>query len=347
MNALTKSQILALRPDALTTQAEQWAQQAHELTGALDTQYRAVDKSLDTWQGDSGNAMRDQYELLHSDTGKLRSALEVGAEAARAGATELAAAQAAVAAAVRIAEEKGYAVAEDGTCTPATSAQQTLLATVSDSGQLQKAMGALETDAETRTAAIKQALAQANTADAAATQAIADAFADLPRSDQMPAGQPQAKPVNDKIDNWNDLGENEKAVCLQNPRDCNNSRERRDMDIAQAESVNAFPGDPESTRQDAARHCIWQALTTESASADFAKRMADAHERDKPSPLRGSKEMDEWNNHTGRELGLRLEGDRQAIIDTCIRYAHDAQLVDPNNMNYNNVDGTSLVIIRE
>lgn len=57
--------------------------------------------------------------------------------------------------------------------------------------------------------------------------------------------------------------------------------------------------------------------------------------------------MDEWNNHTGRQVGLRLEGNRQAIIDTCIRYAHEAQVVDPNHMNYNNVDGTSLVVIKE
>ncbi|WP_067807937.1 WXG100 family type VII secretion target [Nocardia beijingensis] len=347
MNALTKSQVLALRPDVLTAQADRWAQQAHELAGALDNQYRAVDKSLDSWQGESGNAMRGEYEAVQSDTGKLRKALELGADAARSGATELAAAQAAVATAVRIAEEKGYTVAEDGTCTPAASTQQTLLATVSDPDRLQTAMRALEADAEIRTAAIKEALNQADAADTAATRAITDAFADLPGSEQTPAGQPQAKPINDGYGSWSDLGENEKSVCLNNPRDCNNSRERRDKQIAQDESAKAFPGDPESTRQDAARHCIWQGLTTESANADFAKRLADAHEKDKPSPLNGSKEMDEWNNHTGRQVGLRLEGNRQAIIDTCIRYAHEAQVVDPNHMNYNNVDGTSLVVIKE
>ncbi|TQM30643.1 DUF6973 domain-containing protein [Nocardia bhagyanarayanae] len=344
---LTKSQILALRPDALAAQADQWAQQAHELTGALDTQYRAVDRSLDTWQGESGNAMRSQYETLHSDTEKIRNALESGVEAARIGATELAAAQSALAAAVRIAEEKGYTVAEDGTCTPSSAAQQTLLATVSDSGQLQKAIGALQTDADIQTAAIRQAIAQANTADTTTTQAINKAFTGLPVAGQTPAGQPQDINVGEKIEDWRDLGDNEWSVCWHNPLDCNNSRNNRDKDIAELESVAAFPGDPESTRQDAARHCIWQALTTESTDADFAKRLADAHEKDKPSQLPGSKEMDEWNNHTGREVGIRLEGNRQAIIDTCIRYAREAKLVDPNNMDYNNVDGTTLVIIKE
>ncbi|WP_156094708.1 DUF6973 domain-containing protein [Nocardia lijiangensis] len=304
-----------------------------------------MDRSLDTWQGDSGNAMRSQYETLHSDTGKIRNALESGAEAARTGATELVAAQTALAAAVRVAEEKGYTVAEDGTCTPSSAAQQTLLATVSDSGQLQKAMGALETDAETQTAAIKQAIAQANTADSTATEAITNAFADLGATEQMPSGQPQATPVNGPYDS---MGTNEKQVCFSNPRDCDASYIANDYNIAWSASKAAFPdGSGESDRQDATRHCIWQALMTESSNADFAKRMADAHEKDQPSPLHGSKEMDEWNNHTGRELGLRLEGDRQAIVDTCVRYAREATIVDPNNMNHNNVDGTSLVIIQE
>ncbi|MEV0030586.1 hypothetical protein [Nocardia sp. NPDC050793] len=347
MTMLTKSQILTLLPDALTAQADRWEQQAHELTEALDIQYRAVDRSLGTWQGDSGNAMREQYELLHSDTGKLRNALEAGAGAARTGAAELAAAQAGLSAAVRVAEEKGYTVGEDGTCTPTAATQQTLLGTVSDAGQLQMAMAALEIDADTQTTTIKNLIAQANTADTAATQAITNAFDDLPGSERTPVGQPQALPYDEERKKLGEMGYNEQDVCMDNPFDCKKSNDSGDRDIAWTESAKAFPGDAESTRQDAARHCIWQALMTESTDADFAKRMADAHEKDQPSKLHGSKQMDEWNNHTGRELGERLEGNRQAIIDTCIRYAQDAKLVDPNNMDYNNVDGTTLVILKD
>ncbi|MET8777628.1 hypothetical protein ABZV58_21710 [Nocardia sp. NPDC004654] len=347
MTTLTKSQILALLPDALTAQADRWEQQAHELTEAMDVQYRAVDRSLDSWQGDSGNAMRKQYELLHSETERLRNALVGGAGAARIGAAELATAQSALSTAVRVAEEKGYDVREDGTCTPAPSTQQILLSTVNDSGQLRTAMAALEIDADAQTAAIKQLLAQANTADIAATQAINDAFNDLPGSERTPVGQPQALPYDEERKKLSEMGYNEQDVCINNPIDCKKSNDSRDRDLAWEESAKAFPGDAESTRQDAARHCIWQALMTESTDADFAKRMADAHEKDQPSRLHGSKQMDEWNNHTGRELGERLEGNRQAIIDTCIRYAQDAKLVDPNNMDYNNVDGTTLVILKD
>lgn len=131
------------------------------------------------------------------------------------------------------------------------------------------------------------------------------------------------------VDKWNDMGPNEQSACKSNPYDCNRSRNNNDQGAAWELSEAEFPGDQESTKADAARHCIWQGLTTESANMSFAEAMAEAHEIDSPSPIAGSKEMDLYNNNTGRQVGRDNEGNRAEIISQCLRLAHEAKPWDP------------------
>ncbi|MGW8932582.1 DUF6973 domain-containing protein [Gordonia terrae] len=142
----------------------------------------------------------------------------------------------------------------------------------------------------------------------------------------------------------NKLGPNERNACLSNPYDCNRSRNAGDDAQAKADSVKYFPGqEPESTRQDAARHCIWQGLTTESANADFAKAMGDAHEADSGSPIPGSSVMDVHNNIVGRSVGRRYESDRVSIVRTCVDLARGAQKWDPTTAP--TADDSTLIFI--
>lgn len=137
-------------------------------------------------------------------------------------------------------------------------------------------------------------------------------------------------------------------TCYQNFYDCKRSRDNRDKEIAEEESVGAFPGDQESTRADAARHCIWQGLMTESANLNFAEQMGAAHEMDgdaDDSPdTPGGKDMDLFNNNTGREIGRNNEGNRDAIISQCIALARSAQRVGPGNIPESH--SNSLIFLR-
>ena len=65
----------------------------------------------------------------------------------------------------------------------------------------------------------------------------------------------------------------------------------------------------------------------ETTNAAFAKRLGDAHEQDKPSGAE-SAIMDNFNNITGRAVGLRNEGDVEGIIIECNGYA-DAAPITP------------------
>ncbi|WP_417935296.1 DUF6973 domain-containing protein [Gordonia phthalatica] len=112
--------------------------------------------------------------------------------------------------------------------------------------------------------------------------------------------------------------------------------------MAERESVKYFPGNPESTRQDAARHCIWQGLTTESSNAGFAEQVGNAHELDSGSPIEGSSAMDMRNNVTGREVGKRHDGDRVGIISECVSLARNAKRWNPRTAPPNR-DGKGLI----
>ncbi|MGQ4601381.1 DUF6973 domain-containing protein [Nocardia sp. R6R-6] len=153
-----------------------------------------------------------------------------------------------------------------------------------------------------------------------------------------------AEGVTKNINDYGSVGENQRNVCLTNPNDCRRAFPARDM--AQNISSAEFPGaDQGDNRADAARHCLWQAFTTEMANEDFALRIANAHEQDAPGSPEANA-MDEYNNVTGRAVGLRHEGDHEGIKTTSLGYAHEARIV-PNPVGLENEDGNDLIILHE
>jgi len=123
------------------------------------------------------------------------------------------------------------------------------------------------------------------------------------------------------------------ALCAAEDFDC--ARSIRAYFDSQTQSEAHYPERVRSDgsylydddRLDADRHCMWMGMTTEASNAAFAKRLGDAHEQDKPSGAE-SAIMDNFNNITGRAVGLRNEGDVEGIIIECNGYA-DAAPITP------------------
>lgn len=150
--------------------------------------------------------------------------------------------------------------------------------------------------------------------------------------------------ISNNWEDWKELGPRERTICANDPVQC--KRGRSAWGDAHRVSEGAYPGMAAlNNRPDAARHCIWQGLTTERANASFAEAMAEAHELDKPGARPEEDAMDYYNNITGREVGLRLENRGDEIQSVCVRYSHEAHIVDwPPASNPNGVD---LVILHE
>lgn len=154
----------------------------------------------------------------------------------------------------------------------------------------------------------------------------------------------------DRADTFWDLGVNERDTCETNPYDC--FRAQDDRDAAYEAAAAAYPAlndakDTEDNRLDAVRHCAWQGRTTRSANADFAQQIGQAHEIDWPSATTAQGNMDQYNNITGRAVGLRNEDNDPSAIDAqCTLYAQQAAIVaNPNPAS--NDDADDLVILRE
>lgn len=151
------------------------------------------------------------------------------------------------------------------------------------------------------------------------------------------------------VDKWWSSGAEQRKVCALEPHDC--VRVRNANGPAQDLAKNAFPGTgTEDNRVDAARHCIWNGLMTEGANRGFAQRMAAAHETDgKSSPgwHRNGALMDEYNNKTGVQVGLRNEGSPGTIQSTCLRYGQEARIVpEPETIDLTNPNGIDLIALR-
>ena len=146
-------------------------------------------------------------------------------------------------------------------------------------------------------------------------------------------------------EDWKELGPTERDTCAADPIQC--KRAKSAWKDAVSRSTAEYPGkDSINNRVDAARHCIWQGLTTERANASFAEAMAEAHELDKPSEGRPQDDaMDRYNNATGRQVGLRLENQGDKVQNVCIRYSHEARIVDPPPTS--NPNGIDLIILYE
>ncbi|MDK8846654.1 hypothetical protein QP888_09175 [Corynebacterium sp. MSK297] len=143
--------------------------------------------------------------------------------------------------------------------------------------------------------------------------------------DQVVAAELKRPVTRDSGDQYGvNPGKNELTVCVTNPYDC--ARAKSAIQDAERISSERFPGPSGDNIQDADRHCIWQALTTIRANVDFARKIGDAHEDDHPGTPE-SREMDQANNQTGRDIGLRHEEDEEGAIDECHAKAEDGQLM--------------------
>ncbi|QGU07860.1 LGFP repeat protein [Corynebacterium occultum] len=158
--------------------------------------------------------------------------------------------------------------------------------------------------------------------------------------------------VGDSVSNYVGInaGENETAVCANEPYDCARVYRSGVTDQAHAIGENTV-SPPHDNEGDAARHCVWQGLTTDVSNAGFASRLAEAHERDNISDPNGvytpaqTAGMDIYNNYTGRQVGIRLDGNPEAIKQVCVSYALAAR-VTKAPQNELPVGGTDLVILR-
>lgn len=115
------------------------------------------------------------------------------------------------------------------------------------------------------------------------------------------------------------LNEQEKRVCRRHPWDCWRSRDTAPDAVKWA--GERFPSETaHNDIRDAFRHCVWDALMTKRANADFAKRFGDAYEY-------GDVMWISSNNAHGRSVGTEGEGrsDRWAA-DRCEALAKDGTL---------------------
>ncbi|MEJ6014560.1 hypothetical protein WG936_12030 [Corynebacterium sp. H127] len=158
--------------------------------------------------------------------------------------------------------------------------------------------------------------------------------------------------VGDLYSKWETkLGDTERSFCKKEWNDCR--RVFLDGAISRAEELGkSIASPPFDNEGDAARHCAWQGLMTESADSAFAERMGNAHEVDHPVAPEGEftdgqvSGMDAYNNITGRAVGLRREGNQDAVIADCRDYAKHARLTsDPGAEQQH--DGSDLIVLKK
>ncbi|WP_273352963.1 LGFP repeat-containing protein [Corynebacterium resistens] len=132
-------------------------------------------------------------------------------------------------------------------------------------------------------------------------------------------------------------------TCSFSAFDC--SRSLRAWKDSVAFSEEKWGSDLADNQGDATRHCSWMGMTTEASNADFARELADAHEKTPNNPEK-SRLMDEFNNITGIATGLRNEGNPGQIKNICLEYAKIAKLTNDPASEFPNQEGNSLIVIR-
>lgn len=157
--------------------------------------------------------------------------------------------------------------------------------------------------------------------------------------------------LGDIPDKWNEtLRETERSTCRNEWNDCR--RVFQAEAAGRAEALGVSIADPAFDNEgDAARHCAWQGLMTESANAAFAERMGNAHEADHTVDPGGEftneqvSGMDAYNNITGRGVGLRYEGNGDGVINQCREYALHARLTS-NPAQEQQRDGSDSIVLK-
>jgi hypothetical protein len=94
----------------------------------------------------------------------------------------------------------------------------------------------------------------------------------------------------------------ERRLCVLSPWNkskCNKARNLANRAIRA--TTRLYGGNRDDGWSNAYQHCYWNALMTVSLGAGFAKKVADAHEDNPPSP---SRSMDLQNNFMGRRIAM-------------------------------------------
>lgn len=112
---------------------------------------------------------------------------------------------------------------------------------------------------------------------------------------------------------YDEMNDEEKKVCKNNPFDCWRSRDTARH--AFEWSAQVFPEyGGHNDKRDAHRHCVWSALMAKRANSEFARQFGFAHERGaKNQPIREFN-MDVYNNSKGREVGRDGENEEDRWI---------------------------------
>ncbi|MFE3445004.1 alpha/beta hydrolase [Nocardia sp. NPDC059180] len=226
LNVPTISRVRSWNPDALIQVATEWETAQSTLTQRMRINARTIDESQTYFSGHAGNAMRNRYNAIDSDTAKLIRALDTGATAARTAASDLSSHRDVILGKVSDAAAAKYMIADDGTVT-ATKQQWTTLLASSNPAAARLGFAALTRDAQNRTTALKQALADLATADVRAETAIIEALKDLPGTPgTAPAGTTGQTPTSPAFDArpdqnrhwWNQLTpDQQRAIVADNP----------------------------------------------------------------------------------------------------------------------------------
>ncbi len=166
-----------------------------------------------------------------------------------------------------------------------------------------------------------------------------------------PATQMTPEPP-DWFPGWGSLTPAEKEACMASYFSCSRLAVGLVREKSWRQSQQAFPdreSSSEGGRQDAARHCIWQALSAYIESPATAAMWGDAHEKDNPAgtdPVyaAAAENMDQLNNVVGRNIGIRAKGMARPrgtktegrspegwIYSTCISLAKQAIFFDSNS----------------
>ncbi|MEV0292468.1 alpha/beta hydrolase [Nocardia sp. NPDC050710] len=302
---LTVAEVLSWKPEALSAQANEWDRQANDLRLRMDTQWRAVDGSRETWRGAAGAAMRARFEQVRVQSLAVLEALEKGQDAARLADLSFTSAKFQVQSTKNTAEGKLLEVQPDGTCVISERVKQSLYSSVNgDADRYSTAIGALTVDADAQTAAMKQALAHAADADTMAGQAIEAAFADLPAVDSFgnsaptlgatPKDPPKNGSPEDNKKYWDALTPEEKALMIS----------------TQPASIGALDGLPADIRDLANRAALSAERTRLQREVDTLTATVDANPRniqarqdleDRQRRLRDVQKIDEVINPDPRE----------------------------------------------
>ncbi|GEM33196.1 alpha/beta hydrolase [Nocardia neocaledoniensis NBRC 108232] len=228
---LTVPQVESWKPAAFGAQAAEFTRQAAELRNAIDTQYRAVDGSRETFRRKTGDAMRARFDQVRTKALLIADALDRGKDAATSAQWTVGSAQGFLAAKKADAVAKSFEVRDDGTCVITETAKQRLYSSIASQStdptvvaeKYTTGMAALQVDANTHTAAVKAALTGAMNADTAAKTAIEAAFENLPTPESFgnattPAAAAPQPPVNGTAEDnrkwWDSLTTTQKNEIL-------------------------------------------------------------------------------------------------------------------------------------